>query len=185
MTATPPKPAITTRQKIILGVLGMVLAVVLLFPSDKGTTSTTDAPEEPRRRKPAQDQAAQEASQLIRWPEFALAEVLGQNPFAKIPVPAPPVVVAETPPTEVTVVEPEPPAALPSESDEDDAMEQSREAARTLRVSLIIKGEKGPAALIGTRIVREGDIIEGCRILSISDAGVIVVPTTDDEDSEP
>jgi hypothetical protein len=41
-------------------------------------------------------------------------------------------------------------------------------------VSVVVRGEKGPAAAIGSRLVHEGDVIDGFRVERIDAEGVIL-----------
>lgn len=169
---------ITLRQKILLGGLGVALVGVLLIPNGKSPETVEDSAQSGGRRRPSQDSVATAQHEIrIRWPDISLDDVLAHNPFGRLPTPDAAATtdsepVAPEPPTEVADTNPEPADGTPSVIDQD----EFGEAVRRLRVSLIVTGEKGPAAVIGNRIVHVGDLVDGCRIISISDAGVIVAP---------
>jgi hypothetical protein len=55
------------------------------------------------------------------------------------------------------------------------AVQQRLSEFRGKKVSVLLRNsDGGAAALIGSKLVREGDIIEGIRVLSISSDGVVV-----------
>jgi hypothetical protein len=162
MAAKATASAITTRQKVTVGILAAVLIGVLIFPATETSQPAADGDEAAGPPRPsAQSRNTPVAQQPIDWPKTDLDAVLSQNPFREL---------------EMTAASPEPIVAAAPVAAED--LEQVSEPADVtlLRVSAILRGPKGPAAIIDGRIVHEGDLVDGCRIVRIQSAGVFAIP---------
>ncbi|MDB5388212.1 MAG: hypothetical protein JWM11_3858 [Planctomycetaceae bacterium] len=163
----------------MIGVLGAALIGVLVFGQDGGAAAVNDAATtEPRARRRAADPAVK--SKATVWPKVSLEEMLAHNPFAQpnLPKETEPKIPA---PEEVAAAE-----AKTLESAKAKSLEVERQTKvdavmtdwRNQKVNMILRTDRGVTALIGDRKVREGQIIDGVRIVSIRPNGVIVEPVS-------
>ncbi|MCA9039803.1 MAG: hypothetical protein KDA65_05585 [Planctomycetaceae bacterium] len=107
------------------------------------------------------------------WLESPLEEILKHDPFVKT---------ESLKSIEEKLAETEAEMQPGDEFVSPDDQERVKEALGTAKTKILIKSEKGSAALIGSRLVREGDIWEeGIRIKSIDLEGVTVAPDRDEE----
>jgi hypothetical protein len=154
------------RKKIAAGLLFVAFVVVLFVQFSGGGEAEIEIP--PRRPvKSASSTAAGDARRASRaWPEARLDQVLKSNPFRPLrPVEKEP--------------EPEPEPEVAEKDKPDAAAEADRSALNAFanrRVGAIVYTKSGPAAMIGTTLVREGDVIDGVRVVSIQADGIVVEP---------
>jgi hypothetical protein len=179
----PSRPLMTRKQGIMIGALGIVLAGVLVFGQDSSAKPggaadagvTTEAP-----RTARQPGKSAVVVKTTAWPKVTLDEMLRHNPFATPNLPP------EGPPETPTPVKPQ---SVISEAQAAEKLqaETSRDEQRIKRaalvadwqnqkVKLILRTDRGVSAMIGDRKVREGQIIDGVRIVSIRPTGVLVEP---------
>lgn len=187
-----PKQAIT-----IAGLVG-VLLYVLVFSSvpNDGQTAAGLASTETLLLK--RDRLAVEAKTAAkRWPAISLADMLQQNPFKPIesPIAEPPLATAddnieievaevfEDNMTPDDIADDESPdqsiADLKSKHAEIDRKGDSLTALQGHKVKMMLRTGNKVSALIGDRLVHEGDIIDGHRIISILPKGIRVEPVAD------
>lgn len=179
-----PKTGATPGKLLLIGGLAAVLGWLLFSPAESEVLNeapelaTAPPPRRPRPRPPATHVAAQK-------PAIPLAEVLRFDPFAPLATE----VLGES--VEVAVgagssvgdasqgadgrstghADPT------TDSDPDDASEPPPDRLagwRSLRVEAIIDTSRGKAALIGDRTVREGEVIDGVRVVKIASDGILV-----------
>lgn len=179
------RPALTRKQGIMIGVLGAILVGVLVSGQSEGTTTGATAEADPalsRPRTARQSASATTAGKLTVWPKVSLDEMLLHNPFAQ-----PEMLrdsIPETPPAaevEAAAAAAEAESLQAARSKElDDEQREKLEAVmaefKNQKVKMILRTDRGVTAVIGDRKVREGDIIDGVRIVSIRPDGVIIEP---------
>lgn len=136
----------------------------------------------PRRRKSS---AAVVAQPALKWPKFALEEVLLHNPFEPAPMP-----VEETKTPEAAPVLQEP-LPTPEAIREENASEDRRKSVAAViaelkqqRVRMILRTDKSVSAVIGDRVLRAGDVFDGVRVKSILPNGIVVEPAETDPQSK-
>ena len=172
------RPGVTRKQAIVLGALSAMLIAALYSSQDTGATTdstsvTTDA--RAARRKAA---AAPTVAATVRWPSVTLEQTLKHNPFAELEVPVEPPsqttpeTVTSTPPVPVTSEEE--PEIDPVEENRRRKSEETLAQLQSHKVSMILRTGKKASAMIGGRLVHEGDIVDGVRIVSILPNGVLV-----------
>jgi hypothetical protein len=108
---------------------------------------------------------------IRQWPEIDLADVLKQNPF----------MLSDQATEELALQTGEAKETLPTDEEIQAALRQKRlgetlDELRRTGVSAIFRTAQGNAAVIGNRTLKEGDVIDGVRIVSISDKGIVVEP---------
>jgi hypothetical protein len=158
--AAPPDAE--RRKWMIVGGLALSFIVVLwvqLSPEDEAAppAELADRPKRP---------AAAGAATSREWPRFELEQVLRHNPFTPLPKP--------DPPRETAAAESEPEGTAAGASAAETAAAVSN--VQSKRVRAIFMTERGPAALVGTTVIHEGDVIDGMRVVAIQADGVIVEP---------
>lgn len=167
--ATPGKIA-------LVGVLGVVFVVVLFvqFGGDEATDTTA---EKPRRRGVAQrapesaesTSGASKASQespAKAWPQIPLEEIIRHDPFAP-----PASLIDEDDDPETPTPLAEQPTQPPTQPFADDRAERLARL-RVLSAEAVLMGEEGNRAIVGSRLVRVGDTLEGFTITAIGPDGV-------------
>ena len=165
--ATPGKLALIAVLAVVL-----VVALAVQFGGSLGAGRPRDGDRgrESQSPGPAGQLAAQSAQPSEDagkghdasrpWPKLELADVSAYDPFAvRTPVTKPP----------------EPPATT-AESDADRAQQdQLLEQLREEGVQAVIGGSRnGNAAVIGSQIVRVGDVLDGFRVVGIEADGVVL-----------
>lgn len=176
---------VTPKQLVLIGILVAVLAGVLISgqsgsenPPTDGQEASIANPARPSSRAQRNSASAEAKTPATSWPEISLEEALRHNPFR------------ETAPLHDALSTEEQHAPTESEStivtndrqpgieakDEDlrETVATSTADPRSLRVSMILRNGRKLCAVIGERLVREGDVIDGLRIVSISTSGVVV-----------
>ncbi len=182
-----PTPAVTPRQWAIIGLLAAVLVGVIwlqLGGSEQGekpvapqsgpaaapgraaaTGSAPGGPGKPAGQPPSPP-----------WPSFTLAEAAAYDPFQ--PFPAPP-----------ATAEPMPKAAAKTKPPQDSAQrkarhEQALAALRKTGTTAVLRGPQGALAILGRRVIRVGDEIDGFRVVAIEPDGVVVKPAAAEKGHE-
>ena len=168
------KPKKQTSTWIVVGALAIILVGLNVWPDEtQPTTATPSAasPPGPQQSAAADTDSISLARRSINWPNLALEDIIRANPFqmnARL---------------EQALQGWELQASAVAEpSSAATTMENRRQ--REIRkldpsqfpVSLVFQGPAGTAAVIGDRIVYEGDRIEGMQIVKISEAGVSLKP---------
>jgi len=188
-SSSPSRPAgqgIHRQQLMLIGVLGAGLLVVVFYGQPGSGDSNTEGVDTagtvdvlPSRRP---SRVASATSQKERWPTLALDRVIATNPFAELALP-PGTVVPPLPPVEEPVhepvesVEPETTPDDPQEETATDMLEVIAEM-KARKVKMIFQTNGKSSALIGDRMVQEGEIIDGFRVVTIGPNGVTVRPVT-------
>jgi len=175
-----PRTGITRKQGILLGVLSAVLAAVLWFGQGGAETLETQAASKaesgPRAARNKQV-LAESTTRKTSWPKVALDTMLLNNPFAL------PEELQISPPEEVPVEIEETAIAAAAETakqkmDEEERLKVQGVMAnlKSQKVTMILRTNKDATAIIGDRVVHEGDVIEGVKIVSILPTGVLIEP---------
>lgn len=184
--AGAPGQKISRKQLILIGALGIGLLIIILYGQPASDDSVGDTGAEtggtvealPSRRPSA---SAPSPVRKDRWPVLAIARVIQTNPFAELAPSAGASLLQNKPVVDVVaepVVDavPEDQAAVNDASDRDARAHLSDAIAdlKSRKVSTILRINGKKSALIGDRIVHEGDVIDGFRIVTIGPTGVIV-----------
>jgi len=185
-----PKPAVTPRQLLLIAVLGVILAVVLIVqfggasggpdgsqPVSRPQAAPSGPAQAPEKQPAAGTQAAGPLSPGAktrqdsrrppkpRWPKLS-GQAAGQyDPFAM----------------------PEPLARQAKALAQKDARgkggphnpatDPALAALRRKGTDAILRDGKGTVAVIDKNVVRVGDVIQGYRVVSIDDDGVLLTPS--------
>lgn len=182
------KPAVTPRQWAIIGLLAVVLVGVIWLqlggseqsegrsgppsarPADTAppghTLTTGSGAEVPG--KPAETPSPP-------WPNIPLSEAAAYDPFA--PFAAPPASQRASP------------AGPKTKPSQDSAQrkarnEQALAALRKTGTTAVLRGPHGAMAILGRRVIRVGDEIDGFRVVAIEPDGVVVTPATAEKGHE-
>ncbi len=183
----PAKPAHGRVKLALAGILTVVFVVVVVVqlggPTDRGGAvpqAGAKAPPGPpadqnaaRAAPRAAAKAAADAPPPPPWPAPSLEDALRHDPFA---APA----TLQTAPSAA--------AAKPSEDARREAaakrkaeLDQALARLRQEGVKVVVgSGERGNAAIVGTRVVRVGDDLNGFRVIAVEPSGIqIETPPTD------
>lgn len=183
-----PKTGATPGKLLLVGGLVAVLGWLLFSPAESEVEETSEVLSEAPRRRP---RARPPAPAPFQRPATPLAEVLRFDPFAPLRLPtsdtAQEVAAART--AETNAADATPDTGSQRElTPEEEMTGQSftppidRLAGwRSLRVEAIFDTGRGKAALIGARTVREGEVIDGVRVVKIASDGVLVEECPSDE----
>ena len=173
----------TTGRLALIGVLAVVLVVVLICQFG-GRDGTTAAKRKPRARtatgrgasagKGASGKTGSKPVPTHRkakpWPVFQAHEVAAFNPFRvphRLLTPQPVAPSGAAQPAEL---------AQRAASQEAEAKRLDAVAAlQSMGVEMIVSGYGGEVAIIGSRVVRVGDLIQGFRVKEIDVDGVTLV----------
>lgn len=184
---TAPVRHVTRQQAIVLAVLGAaLLAALLINPSSDNSQNNNAVSTAASARQRRSPEPTKSASWKPNWPKVSLDKMLHQNPFAAIDVttaaPA-----TNTPETVIAATPNEnPPVDANSEPEDAAVAAQRRTSEETFaaftsqKVKMTLRTGANVSALIGERLVHEGEIIDGIRIVSILPTGVLVEPVTTD-----
>ncbi len=172
-----------SRIKVIMiPVLGVIMLYMLFAPSEKVVVPTLVV------RKPEGQPAngvpmspADNNAIAVTWPTISLSEVLATNPFqlpqGLKPYSKPePEVIAE-PVVEVEPVVPAPPPISAAEqAAKDEALAaELREAAKSHRLTALVRTSRGIGAMVGDHVVMVGDKIDDrFRVAAIRPDGVVL-----------
>jgi len=197
-SSASPKPAVTPRQLLLIAVLGVILAVVLIVqfggasggPDDSQRGSrpqaTPSGAAQPAERQsaagpqaagpPAPDAKTAQGTRRpprTRWSKLS-GQVAGQyDPFA-MPEPLARQAKARGPnDARGGKAGPRHPATDPALA-----------ALRRKGTDAVLRDGHGAVAVIDKRVVRVGDVIQGYRVVSIDDDGVLLAPSDSQDVSE-
>jgi len=184
---TPARPMATPRQLLLIGVLGVILAAVLIAefggasgapeggcPSQPGlaapvpgVTAAEPRPGPAASAPPPLAAAAPAAASAPppAWPKLDPEAAAAYDPFA---MPAPLALRLAAAQEGKGVAKPK-----------QDARRKADEALASLQskgTSAVLRGQRGAVAVVGNRVVRVGDVIEGYRVVSIDAGGVLLAP---------
>ena len=169
----------------LIPVLVVVLILVVLWPASEDELQADSASPSQIKTEPLntskspnnpiekQSTAAQERPRKV-WPEIRLASILKHDPFALAPLMTNYSVKAEP------KVEPADPETTESQIQDDRAQRKQRLQERIAvlqakQVSAVFRNEAGIAAIIDSKIVHEGDLLEdGVRIVKIRPDGIVL-----------
>lgn len=161
MTSNAKSP----REKLklaLIPVLGIVLLYVLMAPEEgadpaAAVTLSASPPASPAAASPVElPQATPPKQSRSQWPQLALEQILDHNPFA-FPielVPTVPTSTADLPPAE-----PDPVLEEPEEPETDFRQELLKQLQAT-PIAAYYQSKQGAVAMVGDRLLREGDVIE-------------------------
>lgn len=179
MTDRAPRPffGITWKQGAIIAILVGLFGFLLLGQNDP--TGEPDAEEaaatETGPRRPSAKLAEASPAWIPDWPDMDLDQTLSHNPFAPLPDAAD----ENLSPAEQALLDAQNDAAAADPS-ADEAADDSPETAvaefRSRGVSMIFRNKEKTCAVIGDRVIQAGDIIDGVRIVAITNSEVIVEP---------
>ena len=187
------KPIATPRQLLVVGVLGVVLVTVLVGqfggasgkPGDAEVGKSSGGPslttDQASNRKPSTASAArspqattsQPATQA--WPKLSAETAAQYDPFA-VPEPLLRKITEGRPAAEDR--------KSSKSSPKRDASAENLAALRSKGITVIVRTERGAVAMIGNRVVRVGDELEGCRVVSIDLQGIVLAPADHQESHE-
>jgi hypothetical protein len=179
------KPVATPRQLLVVGVLGAALVTVLIGqfggangkPGDaevrKGPAGPSLTADQAGNRKPStasaarSPQAATSKPATQAWPKLSAETAAQYDPFA-VPEPL------------LRKITEGRQAAEDRKSSKSsakrDASAENMAALRSKGITVIVRSERGAVAMIGNRVVRVGDELEGCRVVSIDLQGIVLAP---------
>jgi hypothetical protein len=186
-----PRPAVTPRQLLFIAVLGVILAVVLIVQFG-GASGGPDDSQGGSRPQAAPSGAAQPAQrQSAAGPQAAGSPAPGVKTAPGTPRPASPPwpklsgqVAGQYDPFAM----PEPLARQAKAQRPDDspggkagsrnpATDPALMALRRKGTDAILRDGQGAVAVIDKRVVRVGDVLQGYRVVSIDDDGVLLAPS--------
>ncbi len=185
------KPAsrhgLTPAKGLLIAVLGTVLAVVLLmqFVGNDAAQANSSKPDRSAASRTRPGDAAENTGQpppnsstepvleIKPWPNMSLADALKCDPF-------------QLPASLLSKPEGKQPSEdaagqIQTARDERVAEEREQEMQQTLRtlrqtgVSFVVTGQGGKTAVIGSKRVRVGDVIDGFVVKDIRPDGVILI----------
>ncbi len=179
------KRAATPRQLVVIGVLAVTLAAVLIAqfgvpsagPKQADSRGAGAKPAGPATAAPAPMPATASASApsvvaparppAPPWPTFSADAAAQYDPFA----------MPEALTRQLTEAR-KSPDALKSNNPAStrNARADSLAALRSKGTAAVLRSERGAAAVIGSRVVRVGDVVEGYRVVSIDPQGIMLEP---------
>lgn len=158
-------PRVSAKQAGMIGVLVVVLVGVVVYGQPEA--ETVETPAAVVAETPVTRPVKTSPPKKKKWVKVALDEAVQTNPFAELTVPQAPAAAEQEPVAQEAVAEME---ALAEAA-------KAREAAiadlRTQKVSVILRHSGQATAMIGGRMVREGDLLNGFRVISILPTGVV------------
>jgi hypothetical protein len=178
-TAANAKAGVTPKKLALIGVLGVIFVVVLVLQfggssGKDGKTSETGARGPSAINPNATAAAGNDATAktpLPPWPKITLEETLQCDPFAMPKPLADKIAPVETVKKKDSKSRDNLELARRAE-----AQRQKLESLRSKGTAAIVHDNRGAAAVIGTRVVRAGDELDGFQIISIDDNGVLLAP---------
>ncbi len=185
--ATAPDAKIlgmTHKQALLVGTLGLVLVGVLVFGQNGNETAPDTADDSARMASRRRSATVTMPVVSTNWPEVSLEQMLQNNPFAdRISL----LESANVSKTAQAATEQEPAGAAEATDEKTLAANERRDKAeafltelRTQRVKMILRSGEKVSAMIGERLIREGEIIDGVRIVSILPNAVLAEVTQRD-----
>ncbi len=185
-TTTPPRE-LGHLKLALIPVLVLILILALVWPSaddvlpaNDSETARQNTQKSHRIDATTEGDAAGPSSVPIErtqktWPAIGLASILKHDPFALAPL------LANRTVAVVPQEEPQQNQETTDTSHQDEREEQikrMKERIATLQqkqVSVVFRSESGTAAIIDSKIVHEGDLLEdGVRIVNIRSDGVVL-----------
>jgi len=173
------KSAVTPRQLVVIGVLAVILVVVLIAQFGGASDKPKDGDARGADRKVASP-AARPASPAPATPSAARP---GEAAPAKPPAPPWPKLNADAAAQHDPFAVPEALRRQLTEARKPNnpapAKNVGAEALAALRskgAAVVLRSERGAAAIVGNRVVRVGDVVEGYRVVSIDPQGILLEP---------
>lgn len=174
---------ITRKQGILLGVLGVVLVYVMMQGMGESPETSTEPEAPAARRKTAAVSTRATSTVELKRVSLPIEQIVQQNPFAKLVAPPKPEPKKPEPPpvaiVSVAVPKPPDPVIEKRAKERQERIQQIIAELHGHKVRMILRTDKKTSAMIGNRLVSEGDVIEGVRIISILPTGVIVKPVAE------
>lgn len=174
--ASKTNSPISTSQIALIAVLGLIFIAVLVMQFGGGESDVTEvesAPAPPVAGSPAGTpaavaaSAAKQATPRTAWPRISLEEAAGYDPFS----------LHGNAGSQIS-------AALRGSTDQSTEAEQAAKTARSTTlhalqsqgVNVVFQDQQGAVAMVGTRLVRVGDLLDGYRVMKIGPDGVTLSP---------
>jgi hypothetical protein len=164
-------------QWLLVGGLAALLVGVILFSeedapaapeSTAGNTSESSAAG--RRRAAAPQPAKRNAPRWAKAAVPALEEAIAEDPFAMSPE------LSQALGLQTAASASAPPAQNARPDGEREHASRTVAQWRSLGVSMIVTTPTGMAALVGNQLLREGQVIDGVRVVTIDRHGIVVEP---------
>jgi hypothetical protein len=187
------RSTVTPRQLVLMGVLGAVLVVVLIgqFGGASSSPESAGVGQSPEGAAPRTDRAADQkpkAASAARSPDAAAAKPASRAwPKLSAEVAAQYDHFAVPEPLARQLIEGRRSAGdrKPSDSlQKRGAGAESVAALKSKGTNVIVRSERGAAAMLGNRVVRVGDVVEGYRVMSIDLQGIVLAPADRQESHE-
>jgi hypothetical protein len=179
VTETKLRPffGVTPKQGVVIAGLAGVLGFLFInqdHPTGEQSSDAMTAAEAPRTS--SRNAAAKSPTWTPKWPEVAFDEAVGHNPFAPLTVSSESAPLA----TDQALIATQEAGAgmdsLPEDGVGDEAAADAVAEFQSRGVSMIFRNKQKTCALIGDRVVQEGDVVDGVRIVAITTTEVIVEP---------
>jgi type II secretory pathway pseudopilin PulG len=184
------KPLATPRQLVVVAVLGVILAAVVLSQwggGSAGSSASTTTDHRAASQRPATIAAAKDAPSATAasrgtigagnaagatnrtaatkppWPQYTAAQVAQHDPFAAAS--------AETAKNGRSN------GATPADASR--LKGRQKQAIINLKnrgINAVVRDAQGAAAVVGNRLVRVGDVVEGYRVVAIDRDGLVLSP---------
>jgi hypothetical protein len=153
----------STKQWLLVASLAILLIGVLMYnrhalPNEEGLATEPSAPA----AKSVASSKEKQQSARRSWPVVSLEEALAYDPFAEQQI-------AQSSANEQSQMAkvaagPVPSQSLTANEEDSDLLNE--------RVQTVVSGGQGAAAVVGDRIVRVGDKIDGYEVMAIDKGGV-------------
>jgi hypothetical protein len=169
----------------LIPVLGLVLLFVLwpsssepstdsaataVAPEATASSATTSAPVQ----EAASGPATSSSNQPKKWPVIELATILQHDPFAQLAALSE-TAVAGTPPSQPGGEQPSTEAETAASQELQKRLLDRLAGLKQKHVSALFVSQRGASALIDSKVVREGDLLEeGIRVVAIGTDGVVL-----------
>jgi hypothetical protein len=182
------KRAVTPRQLALIGVLAVVLAAVLIAqfggasagpkqadsqsagPKPVAPAIAAPAPKPATASAPAPGAVAPARPPAPPWPKVSADAAAQYDPFAVPEALTRQLAEARKGPDALKSSNPAPTKNVRADS------LAALTALRSKGTAAVLRSERGAAAVIGTRVVRVGDVVEGYRVVSIDPQGIMLEP---------
>lgn len=186
---TPPRPKVTGKQWLLIGLLAVILVIVLVVQfgggSGSGRGEAAKDAAQPAAGASSSEKPSAEASAAPRakgsstsvsaprrparpWPTFTAESAAQHDPFAM-----PEVIARKLAKNE----EAEPENKKTQAARRPINRDQAAKMLRTKGVRAVLRNEGGAIAVVGSQEVRVGDVLEGFRVMSIDSDGVLLAPS--------
>lgn len=176
MSPAATKKKVSPNQLILIGVLVLTLAFVLF--SGQGSSQTGAAKTVTNAVPPAAQSTSPKPTAVapVQWPVVSLDQMLGHNPFESMDDRNG--MKSSESSDDADKAAGSNASRGQSANDGEDARDQKARSLlsefRSRKVKLIFRTNNKACALIGDRLIKEGEIIDGVKIVSISNNGVVV-----------